>query len=343
MNGTRTRNRPAALTLVVLTPLVAELALGSTPMSMAWLTILWLPVYGAGVLLIREAVRRTGRGWPSLVLLGVAYELVEDGIGLQALTSPTLYGAAGWGPRLLGFNVPYWEANAVYHVLFSVLIPIVLVELMFSGHGRAPYLGRFGLVVSGVVAVAGVALIRVSVPPTADPGYVAPLAVPVVSGGVAVLLAVLALRVLPRVRTRPTGPGGVPDPWRLAGGGALGTMLLLGLLFPVHGTPQPAFTSGNWVLVPMAAALGLAVAGGMLVRRWSGRTGWSRRHVVFLVTGALVGHSLAGAVLVARTPFDRWSLVVVAALTVALAALLLRPGRPRVPATAPTDAAGRRS
>lgn len=323
MSESRT-NRPAAWTLVLLTPLVAELALGSTPMSMAWLTILWLPIYGAGVLLIREAVRRTGRGWPSLVVLGVAYELVEDGIGLQALTSPTLYGAAGWGPRLFGFNVPYWEANALYHVLFSVLIPILLVELVFPDHGRAPYLGRFGLVGTGVVAVAGVGILRLAVPPSADPGYVAPLVVPVASGVVALLLAVVALRALPRTRTPHTGPGRVPSPWLLAAIGLLGTVLLLGLLFPVRGTRQPAFTSGNWVLVPMIVALLLAVAGAVLVHQWSRRAGWNRRHVLFLVTGALVGHSAAGTVLFARTPFDRWGLVAVVLLTAALAALLAR-------------------
>src|SRR5690606_26530121 len=58
----RERHRGAAWTLVVLTPLVAELALGSTPVRMAWLVLLWTPVYGAGVLLIRELVARRGRG-----------------------------------------------------------------------------------------------------------------------------------------------------------------------------------------------------------------------------------------------------------------------------------------
>lgn len=108
------RNRRAAWTLVVLTPLIAELALGSTPIRMAWLVLLWVPIYGAGVLLIRELVVRRGRGWPSILLLAAAYELLEDGIGLQALTSPHLYDAAGWGLRVLGFNLPYWEIGRAH-------------------------------------------------------------------------------------------------------------------------------------------------------------------------------------------------------------------------------------
>ncbi|MGH4015654.1 MAG: hypothetical protein ACRDSL_17370 [Pseudonocardiaceae bacterium] len=93
----RKGNRRAAFTLVVLTPVIAELTWGLIPLSMAWAVLALVPIYGAGILLVREAVRRTGRGWPSIVLLGLAYELVEDGIGLQALSSPNLYGAAEWG------------------------------------------------------------------------------------------------------------------------------------------------------------------------------------------------------------------------------------------------------
>lgn len=63
------------------------------------------------MLLIRGAVVRSRGGWPRILLLGVAYELVEDGIGLQALSSPCLYYAADRGPRLLGLNTTYWEAN----------------------------------------------------------------------------------------------------------------------------------------------------------------------------------------------------------------------------------------
>ena len=63
------RNRRAALALLVLAPTVAELALGSTPIHLAYLLLLWLPIYGAGVLLIREVVVRTGRGWASIGIL----------------------------------------------------------------------------------------------------------------------------------------------------------------------------------------------------------------------------------------------------------------------------------
>src|SRR5262245_4920828 len=167
--------RWAALTLLVLTPLIAELSFGSTPLHLAWLLLpILIPIYGAGVLLIREVVCRAGGGWPSLILLGLAYELVEDGIGLQALTSTHLYDAATWGPRVLGLNTVYWEAQIGYHIVFSVLIPILLVDLLFPRHRGRPYLKRGGLIWIGVLAVFGVGLVRVMIPTTEDPGYQAP-------------------------------------------------------------------------------------------------------------------------------------------------------------------------
>lgn len=331
------RHRRAAWSLVVLTPLIAELALGSTPMSLAWLTILWLPIYGAGVLLIREAVRRAGRGWPSLIVLGLAYELVEDGIGLQALTSPNLYGTAEWGARVFGVNLPYWEANALYHVVFSILIPIALTDLIFPRHRHSPYLGRFGLAVTAVVAVLGVALLRISVPPSQDPGYVAPLAVPVTCAIGALVLGVVALRVFPRRPDTAQAPAGfVPSPWAPAGIGLVSTLVVLGLLFPLPGADQPAFTRGNWVLVPMAAALLLFAAGVVLVRQWSGRNDWTDRHTLFMIAGALVGHSTAGIAVFARTPFDRGGLVAIIVVTTIGIGLLAR--RPDLRADAPSPA-----
>lgn len=81
--------RRAAWTLALMTTLCAELTFTAVAVPSAWLLLpLLLVMYGAGVLLIRELVVRTGGGWPGPVVLGLAYQLAEDGLGLQALTSP---------------------------------------------------------------------------------------------------------------------------------------------------------------------------------------------------------------------------------------------------------------
>jgi hypothetical protein len=330
----------AALTLALLTPVIAELALGSTPPHLAFLVLLWLPVYGAGVLLIREVTRRRGGGWPSLVLLGIAYELVEDGLGLQALTSPHLYGAAGWAPRLFGLNTAYWEANAAYHVVFSVLIPIALTDLIFPAHRDRAYLRRGGLVAVAAGAVLGVLLLRVSVPPAEDPGYTAPWWATTGCVLAVVVLVVLALAVLPRRTSRPvTAPaqartiGGIPAA-PVAGGipaapvaGAYAAVAAFGfmaLIFPFGGAERPAFTHGSWVLLPMAAAAVIALGSLWLVGRWSRTAGWDDHHRLWLIGGALLAHTAFGVIGVVDTLVDRLGLVVIAMLEAALVVALQR-------------------
>lgn len=315
--------RRAALLLVVLTPLVAELALGSTPIRMAWLVLLWMPIYGAGVLLIRELAVRRGRGWPSILLLAVAYELLEDGIGLQALTSPHLYGAADWGARILGFNLPYWFANTAYHAVFTVAVPIALTQMLFPSHRRRPYVGRFGLAVTAAVMALGVLVLRVSVPPSEDPGYQAPT--PFLLGCVALIVAigVLALTVMPRDDPQRIDVR-VPRPAALALASGAATLVFFALTFPMFGARQPAFTSGLFVLVPLALALIGIVLGYRALTRCSRSSRWSDRHALALIGGALVAHSFGGMVIMADTAVDRAGLVAIILVTIAGWALLDR-------------------
>ncbi|WP_208819054.1 hypothetical protein [Pseudonocardia alni] len=111
-SGNRRWNR-APWTLALLTTVCAELTFTAVAVPFTWLLVpLLMMMYGAGVLVLREATVRAGGTWPSLVLLGVAYQLAEDGLGLQALTSPRMYGAADWGFRALGVNWTYWESRS---------------------------------------------------------------------------------------------------------------------------------------------------------------------------------------------------------------------------------------
>lgn len=338
-------NRRAAWTLALLVPVIAELGLGSTKPSMAYLLILWLPIYGAGILLLREAVRRAGRGWASIILLGLAYELVEDGIGLQALSSPTIYGAAEWGPRLLGLNLPYWEANAIYHIAFSAIIPIFIVDLLFPSHHDQPYLKKGGLVITAVVWLLGIAVIRLAVPPSVDPGYQAPA--PVLVGVVITVaaLAVIALKIIPPVRPRPTGAGATPTRPVMWVVGAAGTVVIMFLVFPLHGAGAtgPAFISGALVWLPMAAAIIVATAVYVLIRRWAATPDWTDRHGLALAGGALPAHTVMGgaAFWPSLGTFDIAGLAVLVIAEVVLVLLidrrLQRRTEPATPTTRPAE------
>ena len=101
----------------------------------------------------------------------------------------------------------------------------------------------------------------------------------------------MALIGPPRAALAPSPSGNAPSPWL--------TLLVprsafafLVLLIPVGGA-LAGLHRGALVVVPMAAAIGVAVLVTVLVRRWHRRRGWNDRHLLGLVSGALIGHTLA--------------------------------------------------
>jgi hypothetical protein len=298
----RRGNRKAALLLAVLAPASAELTLGTVSWRMAWIMLLYVPIYGAGALFIREIVRRTGRGWPSLLLMGLVYGLVEEGLALQSLTSPHLYGAADWAPRILGVNTAYAELNLPYHAVFSVALPVVLVELRFPAR---PYLGRGGLIGTGIVALLGVALIRISVPPAEDPGYALPLTALIVLVGLIVGLTVIALR-LPPVTVQAVRPPRPPVVGLFAAAAVIG---YLGLIWPFGGGRSA------WAFLPMTVAALLGLCAALVLARWSAAlvlarwsAAWTAQHRLAAVIGALLAHTVFGLFTAATSTVDRFVL-----------------------------------
>jgi hypothetical protein len=69
-----------AFTLFIMSPLIAEVLLGATPLTHIGGLVIVAPFYGCGVLLIRELVRRRTPSWWPVVLSGFAYMLVEEGL-----------------------------------------------------------------------------------------------------------------------------------------------------------------------------------------------------------------------------------------------------------------------
>lgn len=88
----RTTSLASAAGLFFLAPLIAEFLLGNLPVNMLPALVLLAPLYGGGALVIRESVRRTGRGWPSILLLGLAYAIVEEAFATQSLFNPDYLG-----------------------------------------------------------------------------------------------------------------------------------------------------------------------------------------------------------------------------------------------------------
>ncbi|MGZ3305306.1 MAG: hypothetical protein ACXU8U_05540, partial [Asticcacaulis sp.] len=134
----------AVLSLFFLSPLIAEYLLGSLPMSMIAILPLMAALYGSGALLIREIVRRTGRGWPSLILLATAYGLIEEGFVTQSLFNPNYLHLRlldfGFIPAL-GTALPWLVFVISIHVIWSISVPIALAEALFRDRREEPWLG----------------------------------------------------------------------------------------------------------------------------------------------------------------------------------------------------------
>ena len=137
------RHAPEIL-LVALSLSFAEFLTGSTvvlaafldPVSLAFL----LGLYGAGVLLVREATVRWGKGWPTVLALGAAYGIVEEGIGTKTFFGPNGVHFLGVYGHFLGVNWVWATELTLFHAIFSIALPIAVVGLAFPETVGRPFL-----------------------------------------------------------------------------------------------------------------------------------------------------------------------------------------------------------
>ena len=133
--------------LFFLAPAVGELLSGSSPPAEFFnpFTLLLLAaLYGSGALLAREVRVRWNKGWPTVLALGAVYAIVEEGLMVKSFFDPAwvdlgLLGTYGrWG----GVNWVWCLHLTAFHAVFSIAIPILLVELLFPVHRQERWLGR---------------------------------------------------------------------------------------------------------------------------------------------------------------------------------------------------------
>jgi hypothetical protein len=280
-----------AIALYFLAPLVAEFLLGDFPVTMLGLVLLLGPMYGGGAILIREVVRRTGRGWPSIVLLGLAYGIVEEAFTTESLFDPDYVNAhlldKGFVPAL-GIAIPWTIFVLTIHTVWSIGAPIALAEGLTPTRRTTPWLRTPGLVTAAVLFTVGSAATAIA--SYHNDRFVAPWPRLLIAGLITAALMVVALRLPRRVsRPAPAAPpvgaaspvGAAPSPWLV-----LGAALAAGGLFMVADKLPTAASVAIAVLDLTAAVLAVATC--------SRRPGWDGRHRLALASAALLvyaGHS----------------------------------------------------
>lgn len=132
------RARPI-LCILLFSPGIPEYLSGSSPVNAIILNpfqfifqvLANLALYGPGVLLIREAMIRWKKGWGSVLLLGAAYGILEEGVALSTLFNPNAnpVGELGLFGHWLGVNWVWVSGILTVHMIFSISLPILLLGL----------------------------------------------------------------------------------------------------------------------------------------------------------------------------------------------------------------------
>ena len=156
-SGRDSRLAPA-IGLFFLSPWVGEFLLGSSPVQhLAAALVLLAPLYGGGALLIREIARRSGRGYPSIVMLGAAYGVIEAGLLDQSMFNPAFLDEgsetdfATMANNALGY--------VIGHAIWSISVPIAMIELTARDQGAVPWLGRKGLATAAILYLLGCGIV----------------------------------------------------------------------------------------------------------------------------------------------------------------------------------------
>ncbi len=146
----------AAVLLSILSPLIAEVLSGSTtpaellnPFSFPFL---WA-FYGGGVLIMRELWIRFHGGYARLMLLGTAYGVIEEGLAVKSFFNPAWkdLGVLAHYGRFAGVNMVWAVWLSIYHSIFSITLPIIIVHGIFPHLKNEKLLGKRGMIFAGVI------------------------------------------------------------------------------------------------------------------------------------------------------------------------------------------------
>jgi hypothetical protein len=273
------------VTLLLLAPVCAEYlaayadSTGDTGELLLGL-LFFVPLYGAPALVIREVARRAELGWTGMILMAAAFGLVQAGVVDQSLFSTGYLGIESWAasrlPTLiepLGFSAHMAQLFIGGHVIYSICAPIALVEALRPAERREPWLGRRGLVVTGILYVAMSVVILIE-HLTTESSHASATQVGVsLLIGFGLIAAAFRLERRNRIRLRTSA---LPS----------GAVFLLSFTAATTITAAPESWPGALL------AITILILGATALAVSSRASGWDVRHEVAVAAGALVSRGV---------------------------------------------------
>jgi hypothetical protein len=267
-----------ALVLFFLAPAIGELLSGSAPpveFFNPFMLIVLTALYGSGAILVRELALRWDKRWPTILVLGLAYGILEEGLMVKSFFDPSWpdLGIMGVYGRWAGVNWVWSLFLTIYHAIFSIAIPILLVELLFPDKRDEHWIGQRGMIGFSLLLIVDVLLgcfvLTTYRPPT----------FPYAMALIVVMSLYLLARRMPLQWPIPHGSK-IRRPIQFGFVGFSGTfaLFLIHWIFPEINVPPP---------VTMLVALILVAVVLWAVWSMSGGGAWTDEHRLALVSGAL--------------------------------------------------------
>jgi hypothetical protein len=117
-------------------------------------------LYGSGAMIVRELKIRWKKDFRALLLLGAAYGILEEGLMVKSFFDPNWVdlGMLGTFGRWADVNWVWAEMLTIFHAVFSITIPIALVELCYPDRQKERWTSK-RLFTSLIVLIATVTVI----------------------------------------------------------------------------------------------------------------------------------------------------------------------------------------
>ena len=268
-----------AVALWFIAPVLAELLSGSTPLNEyfnPFIIVIFGMLYGSGAILIREIVLRWKKGWVSLLLLGMAYGIYEEGLMVRSFFDPNWVdlGKLGVYGRVFDVNWVWTEHLTIFHALISIAASIAFIEMLYPDKHTESWIGTRGLIWNALAFAASLTVGALLNPYDAPDGWLGMCWLAIAALTLAAWRIPSTVR-MPRVVT-------VPRPRRFWWTGFHGTFGQFYLLYVTGENNNPPFV----VTMILLALYDLFLL--WLVVRWSGAgQSWDDRHKLALIIGSL--------------------------------------------------------